>query len=220
MNNAYPPEMARSLFRHPPNAARLDSRGFSILEVLVAASIAASVISLVASALLRQAALGEQTNRLTAVEGVVSADLDWFSNYARLWKLKTGSYNVNTDITKTTSPYTVGAAAVYEPSAADCTSGLAAALLADGVTMSSYSASTRDLLKTYVPPYEIKVGDDVVIPVVIGGVNGLNVVRRVDAEGSKIKVFYSLSGVNSNGLNFSREASLLVEAAAWCDRVS
>jgi len=220
MNNAYPPDMARSLLSHAPNTARLDRRGFSLLEVLVAVSIAAGVVSVVASAMMRQVTLGEQTNRLTAVEAVVSADLDWFSNYARLWKLKTGSYSLNTDITMTTSPYTVGGASSYEPSAADCNSGLAEALLADGRKMYLYSATKKVSLKTYIPPYEIKISDNTRIPVTVGGVGDLTVVRRVDPVGNKIRVFYSLDGSNADGLNFSREASLLVEATAWCDRLS
>jgi type II secretory pathway pseudopilin PulG len=212
--------MAPSQFCHAPNVARLDSRGFSILEVLVAVSIAAGMVGVFVSILTRQVALGEQTNRLSAVEAVVSEDLDWFSNYARLWKLKTGSYSVNTDITMTTSPYTVGGAAVYEPSAADCASGLAASLLADGVKMFFYSDFKKLSLRTYVPPNQIKIGDSITIPVVAGAVSELSVVRRIDAVGNKIRVFYSLDGPNADGLNFSREASVLVEAAAWCDRES
>ena len=212
--------MAPSQFCHAPNVARLDSRGFSILEVLVAVSIAAGMVGVFVSILTRQVALGEQTNRLSAVEAVVSEDLDWFSNYARLWKLKTGSYSVNTDITMTTSPYTVGGAAVYEPSAADCASGLAASLLADGVKMFFYSDFKKLSLRTYVPPNQIKIGDSITIPVVAGAVSELSVVRRIDAVGNKIRVVYSLDGPNADGLNFSREASVLVEAAAWCDRES
>jgi len=228
MNNAYPPDMARSLFCHAPSAAKLNSRGFTIVEVLVAVVIASGVISVIVPTLMRQVALGEQTNRLTAVEAVVSADLDWFSNYARLWKLKTGSYSVNTDITMTTSPYTIGAAAVYEPSAASCTSGLAASLLADAKKMyertsplipTSVSNSLKSNLRTYVPPNPIAIGEETTILVADGNTRGLSVVRQVDADGNKIKVFYRLTGANAGGLNFSREASLLVEAAAWCDQM-
>ena len=120
----------------------------------------------------------------------------------------------------TTSPYTVGGAAVYEPSAADCASGLAASLLADGVKMFFYSDFKKLSLRTYVPPNQIKIGDSITIPVVAGAVSELSVVRRIDAVGNKIRVFYSLDGPNADGLNFSREASVLVEAAAWCDRES
>jgi hypothetical protein len=182
----------------------------------MAVSIGAGVISALVPALMRQVALQEQTNRLTAVEAVVSADLDWFSNYARLWKLRTGSYPVNTDVTMT-ADFTTGGAASYEPSDADCTSGLSASLLADGSKM---YGSKNSKVKLFKPPYEIKIGNTLSIPVTGGGVSGLSVIRKVDAVGSTIRVFYSLEGPNADGLNFSREASFLVEAAAWCDRMS
>jgi prepilin-type N-terminal cleavage/methylation domain-containing protein len=217
MNNAYPPDMARSLYCHAPNAARLDRRGFSLVEVLAAVSIAAGVISMFASAMMRQLTLGEQTNRLTAVEAVVSADLDWFSNYARLWKLKSGSYLLTTALTVTSSSPKILGDTSYEPSAADCNSGLAQALLTDGKKL---FGSKNTLLKTYIPPYEIKISDSTEIPVIVSGVRDLKVVRRADPLGNKIRVFYSLDGANADGLNFSREASLLVEANAWCDRLS
>ena len=198
----------------------------------MAVTIAAGVIRVLVPTLMQQVALGEQSNRLTAVEAVVSADLDWFSNYTRLWKMKTGSYSLRTDITMTS--YSLAGVTSYEPSAAACTSGLAAALLADGQTMHSYSQSLKNTLKTYVPPNEIKIGDGVQdrvkigdgvqdrvsIPISAGGVSGVEVYRNVNAVGNKIRIFYSLDGANADGLNFSREASLLVEAAAWCDRIS
>lgn len=171
----------------------------------MAVIISTGVISVIIPTLMRQVALGEQTNRLTAVEAVVSRDLDFFSNYARLWKAYAGSYSVSEAITMTTSDYNVRGATRYDPSAADCTSGLAAALLND---MSDLS-----------PPKVIKIGDTDSIPVSESGVSDVNVNRRVDAVGNKIRIFYSLDGANADGLNFTREASLLVEAAAWCDQM-
>lgn len=210
---------------HSAEALKPAKSGFTILEVLVAVSIAAGVISLLVPALTQQVALGEQSNRMTAVEAVVSSDLDWFSNYARLWKLKTGSYPVTTDITMTSS-YTSGGAAVYEPPQSGCSeastssSGLAGLLLADGQKLYSLSASKKLALKTYIPPYEIKIApSDTTIQVSSGGVSGLNVVRTVTPVGNKLHILYELQGANADGLNFTREASLLVEAAAWCDRL-
>jgi len=220
MNNTYPPDMARSLYCHAPNAARLDRRGFSLMEVLLAVSIAAGVVNMLASTMMRQMALGEQTNRLTAVEAVVSADLDWFSKYARLWKLKSGSYSLNTDVTMTSSAYEMLGAISYEPSAADCNSGLAQALLTDGIKIFQYTGSQRINARTYIPPYEIKISDSKRIPVTIGDVGDVTVVRRVEPVKNNIKVFYTLDGADADGLNFSREASLLVEATAWCDLLS
>jgi hypothetical protein len=174
-------------------------------------------------------ALGEQSNRLTAVEAVVSSDLNWFSNYARVWKLKSGSYSVTNAVTKTTSPFTLAGAATYEPPEAECkraadsASGLAKKLLDDGADLRR--TSTASALKTYYPPNPLT--SPTTIKVTSGGVTGLNVIRTVTPVGNMIRVFYKLdfadaaakADLRNNGLNFSREAAFLVEASAWCDRI-
>jgi len=220
--------MLKSSFFKPPNAARSSSSGFTILEVLLAVSIAGGLISLLVPALTKQLALGEQSNRLTAVEAVVSSDLNWFSNYARVWKLKSGSYSVTNAVTKTSS-YTSAGAATYEPPEAECkqaaasASGLAKKLLDDGADL--YTKSTASALKTYYPPNPLT--SSTTIKVTSGGVSGLNVIRTVKPVGNIIRVFYKLdfaddpakADLRNDGLNFSREASILVEASAWCDRI-
>jgi hypothetical protein len=92
--------------------------------------------------------------------------------------------------------------------------------LTDGIKIFQYTGSKRINARTYIPPYEIKISDNKRIPVTIGDVGDVTVVRRVEPVKNKIKVFYSLDGADADGLNFSREASLLVEATAWCDRLS
>lgn len=226
MNNKFPPDMFRSSFCHPQNSARTSSSGITILEVLVAVSLAAGLISLLVPLLTRQLALGEQSNRLTAVEAAVSYDLDWFSNYARVWKLTSGSYPVTTAVTKTSS-YTSAGAAIYEPPQAECNrpsddaAGLARKLLNDGIDLYNLPTSQRSSLRTYYPPNPLT--SPTTIPVTSGGVTGLNVIRTVTPVGNKIRVFYRLDIVDpelrNQGLNFSRETSFFVEAAAWCDRM-
>lgn len=220
--------MLKSPFVKPPNAAQSSSSGIAILEVLLAVSIAGGLISLLVPALTRQVALGEQSNRLTAVEAVVSSDLSWFSNYARVWKLKSGSYSVTNAVTKTSS-YTLAGAATYEPPEAECkqaadsASGLAKKLLDDGADLRS--TSTASALKTYYPPNPLT--SPTSIMVTSGGVTGLNVIRTVTPVGNMIRVFYKLdfadaaarADLRNNGLNFSREAAFLVEASVWCDRI-
>jgi type II secretory pathway pseudopilin PulG len=226
--SAFLPDMLKSSFFKPSDAARSSSSGITILEVLLAVAIAGGLISLLVPALTRQVALGEQSNRLTAVEAVVSSDLNWFSNYARVWKLKSGSYSVTNAVTKTSS-YTLAGAATYEPPEAECkqaaasASGLAKKLLDDGADL--YTKSTASALKPYDPPNPLT--SPTTIKVTSGGVTGLNVIRTVTPVGNIIRVFYQLdfadaaakADLRNNGLNFSREASFLVEASVWCDRI-
>jgi type II secretory pathway pseudopilin PulG len=226
--SAFLPDMLKSSFVKFPNAARSSSSGITILEVLLAVSIAGGLISLLVPALTRQVALGEQSNRLTAVEAVVSSDLNLFSNYARVWKLKSGSYPVTKSVTKTSS-YTSAGAATYEPPEAECkqdadsASGLAKKLLDDGADL--HTTSTALALDTYDPPNPFT--STIKIKVTSGGVSGLNVIRTVTPVGNMIRILYKLdfadaaakADLRNNGLNFSREAAFLVEAAAWCDRI-
>jgi len=198
--------MLRSPPIHAPKTSLPQRGGFTIIEVLVAVFIAGSVTSLLVPALLRQVSLAEQTNRLTAVEAAVSRDLSWFSNYARLWKLKAGSYPVQigsySDVTQTI--YTRGGAAIYEPSLADC-QNLASNLLvaASGITSAGYQ-----------PPYSVSAPR---IQVVGQGFNPMEISREIIPVGDKFRLSYNLLPANANGLVFRREASVLVEAGAWCD---
>ena len=233
--SAFLPDMTRSAFLRPPNAARSSSSGITILEVLVAVSIAGGAIALLVPALMRQLALGEQSNRLTAVEAVVSSDLNWFSTYAKVWKLKSGSCPVAaaSAVTKTTTPCTTAGAAIYEPPEAQCnqssssSSGLARKLLDDGADIFNNPPNQTNALKSYLPPNPITLTTPTTIQVTSGRVTGLNVIRTVTPVGNTIRLLYRLDFANAasradlrnNGLNFSREASVFVEASAWCDRI-
>jgi prepilin-type N-terminal cleavage/methylation domain-containing protein len=215
--------MLRFTFYPPPKAATPHSGGFTLIEVMVAVSMAAGLISLLVPALLRQVAIGEEANRLTAVEAVVSKDLDWFANYAKIWKLKSGSYPaggttaLTNAITKTASNYIPGGAAIYEPNPDDCSTGLAAPFLADAELLELETTGTAI---SYLPSYEINVSSPTEITASSGGVSNLSVIRELVAVGNRIHIYYrTTTDSNSIGLNFTREASVLVEAAAWCDRL-
>jgi len=238
MNKDSPLDMICPACPHGRRAFNRSTGAFTILEVLVGVVLAAGVVSVLVPGLMRQMALGEQSNRLTAVEAAVSSDLDWFNNYARIWRLKTGSYPDNKTsstpfslITKASS-YTSAGSATYDPSSANCSSsgsGLADALLADGRSLYLIPglSSLRSAYKSFFPPNEIKSAPSTTtIAVTSGGipVSDLNVIRSVETVGNRIRLTYTIQRGNvddarSDGLNFVREASLYVEAAAWCDRL-
>jgi prepilin-type N-terminal cleavage/methylation domain-containing protein len=211
--------MLRSPSRHSPNHARSQSSGFTLIEVMVAISIAAGVISLLVPALLRQVAISEESNRLTTVEAVVSSDIYRFSNYAKIWKLKTGSYPVTKQLTMTSSvPRQLGTT-TYDPPVDECRDGtLAISLLNDGSRQTPNIFKPAGQLTTGNSDAEILNPLDLADRRMINTI-GSNVLRRVDAVGSKIRLFYYLPTNNTYGINFSREALVLVEAAVWCDRL-
>jgi hypothetical protein len=186
---------------------------------MVAISIAAGVISLAVPALLRQVAIGEESNRLTTVEAVVSSDIYRFSNYAKIWKLKTGSYPVTKLLTMTSSdPLKLGTI-TYDPPVDECRDGrLAISLLNDGSRQTPNIFKPAGQLTTGNTDTEILDSLDLADRRMIN-IIGSNVLRRVDAVGSKIRLFYQLPVNNTYGISFSREALVLVEAASWCDRL-
>ena len=215
--------MLRSPCYPPPKVATQHSGGFTLIEVMVAVSMAAGVISLLVPALLRQVAIGEEANRLTAVEAVVSKDLVWFANYAKIWKLKSGSHPavgrtvLTNAITKTATNYISGGATIYEPNPVHCSTGLATPFLADAEGLDQ---DPTESAIPYLPPYDINVSSTTEITASSGGVSNLSVIRELVPVGNTIHIFYhTTTDSNSIGLNFTREASVLVEAAAWCDRL-
>jgi type II secretory pathway pseudopilin PulG len=196
--------MARFLFCHPQNSPRPQGHAFTILEVLAAIAIATGVISLLVPTLLRQVSRAEESSRLMAVEAVVSRDLNWFANYATFWRLLVGTYDVPSDVTQTRN--ISGAAAFYVPTPANCARP-ADSLLNDALKITSTG---------FKPPYPINKasatslqGSEIAGAAVV-------VSRTVTPIGNKIRLSYSSS---INGFLFRREESILVEAAAWCDRL-
>jgi type II secretory pathway pseudopilin PulG len=194
-----------------PISPRLRSRratasaGITMLEVLVAVVISSSAITFLVPALLRQVGVSAEADRLTKVEAVVSRDLDYISDYARYWKLSSGPYNLSNTITNTSTSYVMAPQVEYEPPADRCANGtLAAGFLDDLASVTTTPAR----------PYAIPVaGGAQSLPVD----TDLEVSRTISSQGSRIHVSYSLTGSKAEGLRFFRQASVLIEAAAWCD---
>jgi type II secretory pathway pseudopilin PulG len=194
-----------------PISPRLRSRratasaGITMLEVLVAVVISSSAITFLVPALLRQVGVSAEADRLTKVEAVVSRDLDYITDYARYWKLSSGPYNLSNTITNTSTSYVMAPQVEYAPPADRCANGtLAAGFLDDLASVTTTPAR----------PYAIPVaGGAQSLPVD----TDLEVSRTISSQGSRIHVSYSLTGSKAEGLRFFRQASVLIEAAAWCD---
>ena len=194
-----------------PISPRLRSRratasaGITMLEVLAAVVISSSAITFLVPALLRQVGVSAEADRLTKVEAVVSRDLDYITDYARYWMLLSGPYNLSNTITNTSTSYVMAPQVEYAPPANRCANGtLAAGFLDDLASVTTTPAR----------PYAIPVaGGAQSLPVD----TDLEVSRTISSQGSRIHVSYSLTGSKAEGLRFFRQASVLIEAAAWCD---
>ena len=189
--------------RQQPHAAA----GMTLLEVLVAVAIASSAIAFLVPALIRQASISTEATSLTKVEAVVSRDLDWIRDYARYWKLRSGPYNLSAAITKASS-YSLSPQLEYEPPANLC---------ANGTLAESFLSDASSVTTTPARPYAISVaGGAQSLPLDPVDTN-LEVSRTITTQPNRIQLLYTLTGSKADSLRFSRQASVLIEAAAWCD---
>ena len=197
-----------------PISPRLRSRratasaGITMLEVLVAVVISSSAITFLVPALLRQVGVSAEADRLTKVEAVVSRDLDYITDYARYWMLLSGPYNLSNTITNTSTSYVMAPQVEYAPPPNRCANGtLAAGFLDDLASVTTTPAR----------PYAIPAAGGAQSLPLVPEDPDLEVSRTISSQGSRIHVSYSLTGSKAEGLRFFRQASVLIEAAAWCD---
>lgn len=191
---------------HPRRPRPSGSAGMTILEVLVAVLIASSAIALIVPTFIRQLGISSEASSLSSVESVVSRDLGWISDYARWWKLRSGPYNLSTAITRTSS-WSTTPEAVYEPPADRC---------ADGTLASAFLDDLASVTTNPPRPYPIPTSS---APTTLASLDGLEIQRTITTHGSTLQLVYSVSGSKAASLRFWRQASLLIEAAAWCERL-
>ncbi len=182
--------------------------GMTLLEVLVAVAIASSAIAFLVPALIRQASISTEATSLTKVEAVVSRDLDWIRDYARYWKLRSGPYNLSAAITKASTSYFVSPQMEYEPPANLC---------ANGTLAESFLSDASSVTTTPARPYAISVAGGAQSLPLDPVDTDLEVSRTITTQPNRIQLLYTLTGSKADSLRFSRQASVLIEAAAWCD---
>ena len=194
--------------RHRRLPLRLRSgrrNGMTLVEVLVAVLIATSAIALLVPTLVRQYGLSSDTTSLTAVEAVVSRDLDWISDYARWWKMRAGPYSLPISITALSNPPT-GNEVVYEPPASSCAAGTLT-----GEILTAMANAPSEAARPYTVPATAPQTTD------LATVNGITVQRTITPQTNRLQLRYQLQGAPAASLRFSRQASVLIEAAAWCE---
>jgi type II secretory pathway pseudopilin PulG len=201
--------------RHHPSLSRAPGpQGITLLEVLVAVLIGSSAISLLVPVLVRQFSLSSDSSNLTAVEAVVSRDLDWISDFARGWRMQSGPYNLPTAITGlSTSP--TGNDLVYYPDPLLCSAGTLASDPSGGILARMSAVNNSGLSSAAARPYPIPATASQSTDLTT--VNGITVQRIITPQANRLQVRYQLSGDAAAPLRFSRQASVLIEAAAWCE---
>lgn len=187
----------------------LSQEGFTILEALVAVLIASTAIALIVPSVIRQVSLSREVNSLTSIESVVSRDLDWISDYSRWWRMRSGPYNITASVAQlpTGVSYTTAPEASYLPPADSCASGTLA---------NDFQAALAVATTSPARPYAIDATS--VAAQDLETVGDVTVKRSLEPNARTLRVSYSLEGGNTASLRFYRRASVLIEAAAWCER--
>lgn len=202
MTSVIPGRGKASLCRRPA--------GFTILEALVAVLIASSAIALIVPTFIRQLGASSEATSLNSVESVVSRDLDWISDYARWWRLRSGPYNITATIAQLPAgtAYATSPEVAYLPPPDRCAAGTMAA---------GFQEALASVTTNPARPYPIDASSSAAAT--LATVGGVTVRRALTPSGNTLRVTYSLEGDPASSLRFLRQASVLIEASAWCERL-
>jgi Tfp pilus assembly protein PilV len=173
---------------------RLRSAGFSLVEPLIALALLSFFFTASSQMTLSAQLMAARARSYDAVEAAASSDLGWLRWYANTWRCFSGRYPECT----TKSSYLS-----YNPTSTDC------ANIGQAFLTSASGATTT-------PPRPFAVPSSVGVSQVIALNNapGTTLTRTIALSSSqnRFSVSYSATGA----VSFTKDASFLIEAAAWC----
>ena len=185
---------------------------FTILEVLLAAVIAAVAATILFPLFNESVLIGRQSTDRNAIEAATSLDLSWIKRYAKFWKMKSGPYPLDSSHTKTTAAFQTSPVLDYECANSDLTTtNLSQQFINDAVSVAS---TANDVIPKL--PYAFNAAANSQIPV--NNIStGYTLSRSVDTSNSnRVYVIYKVTSTNNLPINFVREASVALESVAWC----
>ena len=194
------------------NRKGVDQPGFTILEVLIAASIAIVSATILYPLFNESLMIGRQSADRNAIEAATSLDLSWIKRYAKFWKMKSGPYPLESSHTKTTATFQTSPVLEYECANSDLTTtNLSQQFITDAVSVAN---TANDVVPKL--PYGFVATADSPIPVANIS-SGYTLSRTVDTSNpNRVYVIYKVTSTNAWPINFVRESSILLESAAWC----
>ncbi|WP_411867804.1 hypothetical protein [Vulcanococcus limneticus] len=184
--------------------------GFSMIEVILAVVIATTVVATLATVFVRTLDLAQRASNQNAIEAAVSTDLAWIKRYAKFWRMKSGPYSLSKATTKTNNEFTTSPVLSYECANADLTTaGLSTQFLADADSVSN----TADDIEPSLP---YKFNESTEIPIQ-NSTQSYILTRAINtSDPTHVHLTYNLTGGDSASLAFKRQASIILESAAWC----
>lgn len=191
--------------------------GFSMLELLLGTVIIGVVVGTISLLFNRQVSFNQRTAALDAIDAAVSRDLTWLKSYARFWEMKSGPYNLTATQTGASS-FTTSSVLDYEPAVVDCESGtLAQSFInkAASADVTPIGTSPNQLVRPNAIPTTSGTAQTITLPAVA---SAYTLTRRINYTGltNRVQVVYSVTGADAAQLPYPREASLLLQAEAWC----
>ena len=203
--------------------ARRHDRGFSILEVLLAALIVTSALGILASQLTTQVKSPRNASAQAAIEAAAVTDLNWIRRYAQIWLAEKGPFTTTSAITKASS-FTQSSELSYEtdqPDPADSTKNLCES---QSFTSAFLKAAESVRSSTgFLPNNSNVIADstplsDAEKQITLPSDAGTSTLWRKITfanQSDHVTIAYYLK-VDPYGLGFKRTTAVLLDAAAWC----
>ena len=195
--------------------------GFSIIELLLASFIALVAVNASAQLInnISTSGLNRRAEATSAIEVVISNDLAWFRQYAKLWKLAKGPYtSLQTTVAKTTYKKLDPGALFNEY---DPKEGSSEGLCGKVVFANAFQKDAASLKINFdsitKPPYAIPDDGSMTTLKLPSSASGYKLVREIESEKGSLIISYTLTNpAFDNPLVFRRFSSIYLPAAGWC----
>jgi type II secretory pathway pseudopilin PulG len=195
--------------------------GFSIIELLLASFIALVAVNASAQLInnISTSGLNRRAEATSAIEVVISNDLAWFRQYAKLWKLSEGPYtSLQTTVAKTTYKQLNPGDLFnkYNPK-----KGSSEGLCGTPAFANAFQKDAASLKINFdsitLPPYAIPNGDSMTSLKLPSSASGYKLERKIESGKGSLIISYTLTNpAFDNPLVFRRFSSIYLPAAGWC----
>ncbi len=229
----------------PPTGQQGKRRGFSLMEMIVAAAIFFVAMAGATTAIIGAIQISTRAAVREALEAAVTLDLNWIRAYAKSWHCQTGPYASCLNITSGSAlsasalnyqpPYDPTPGSAYQQFATLCTNRNSSALAtpahqllieANGIASGSTNPPPPPL------PIPATAGVEQAMPLSSSSLNAPSLAKSyrlyrlitvpVDAvnpnwfNGNYLSIRYYTKSTDTPSIAFQRVASVFVEATSWC----
>jgi prepilin-type N-terminal cleavage/methylation domain-containing protein len=229
----------------PPPGQQGNPRGFSLMEMIVAAAIFFVAMAGASTAIIGAIQISTRAAVRDALEAAVTLDLNWIRAYAKSWHCQTGPYASCLNITSGSAlsssalnyqpPYDPTPGSAYQRFATLCTNRNSSALAtpahqllneANGIASGSTNPPPPPL------PIPATPGVEQAMPLSSSSLNAPDLAKSyrlyrqitvpADAvnpnwfNGNYLSIRYYTKSTDTPTLAFQRVASVFVEATSWC----